>query len=648
MPILTLNDIHLNFGAEVIFEKLNIQIYPTDKVGLVGPNGCGKTTLLKIILGQLDYDLGQVNKRNSIKIGYLPQEPTFTDEKTILEQLHSSAEDLLAMQQQIRETAEKISHLQGSQQKEAMLQYDRLNHEFELAGGYDFETRVKEITAGLGISEEHYGLKPSQLSGGQLSRLGLAKVLLSNANLLLLDEPTNHLDWNATIWLEKFLRAFPHAVLVVSHDRFLLDRVVKKIIDIDQHQSKTYTGNYSSYREQKELQKLEFDRQQKQRSEFVEKTRDFVARNRNFKGMQKVARGREKQLDRLLKENPDYLTKQRHHRNLTFDFAEVQDKGQRIDIIIHCCNVTKRFGDITLFENLRLELYTGQKLAIIGPNGSGKTTLLKIVLDKEPPTTGEVKIKRNMTIGYLDQSGLELNNENDVVEEARSVVPDMGIEKVRSALGQFLFSKNDVFKKVADLSGGERNRLALCKIVLAKPEILVLDEPTNHLDIPSIEALENALENYAGTVIVVSHDRFFVDRVADKMLIIGADKTGKRAIGQHEFIDGSFSKYQEILENREAQGQDKKPSTNAKPKRANKDSAKGPAPVELKKFNTWPIEKIESEIEETEVKIETEKGKFALEEIYTNHKKLLSLQAEVDKLNEHLDLLYRAYEWKLE
>ena len=648
MPILTLNDIHLNFGAEVIFEKLNMQIYPTDKVGLVGPNGCGKTTMLKIILGQLDSDLGQINKRNSLKIGYLPQEPIFRDDKTILEQLHNSAEELLAMQKQIHQAAEKISQLKGPQQKEVMKQYDRLNHEFELAGGYEFETRVKAITAGLGINEEHYGLKPSQLSGGQLSRLGLAKVLLSNANLLLLDEPTNHLDWNATIWLEKFLRTFPHAVLIVSHDRFLLDRVVKKIIDIDHRRSKTYTGNYSNYRKQKELQKLELTRQQKQRSEFVEKTRDFIERNRNLKGMQKVARGRAKHLEKLLKENPDYLAKQKYHRNLTFDFAEIEDKGQRTDIIINCRKITKKFDGLTLFEDLRLELYTGQKLAIIGPNGSGKTTLLKIILDKEPPTTGDVKIKKNMTIGYLDQSGLELNDENDVIDEARSVASDMSIEKARSALGRFLFSKNDVFKKVADLSGGERNRLALCKLVLTKPEILLLDEPTNHLDIPSIEALENALANYIGTVIVVSHDRFFIDRVADKLLVIGADRTGKKAIGQHEIINGSFSRYREILENRDSQKQSKSASIKTKPKRPKKDSVKGPAPIELKKFNTWPAKKIESAIEETEMKIESKKEKFTLEEVYTDHKKLLKLQAEVDKLSKYLDVLYRAYEWKLQ
>lgn len=648
MPILTLNDIHLNFGAEVIFEKLSMQIYPTDKVGLIGPNGCGKTTLLRIILGQLDYDLGQVNKRNSIKIGYLPQEPTFSDDKTILEQLHSCAEELLVMQKQIHQSAEKISHLQGPQQKEAMKQYDQLNHKFELAGGYEFETRIKEITAGLGISQEHFNLKPSQLSGGQISRLGLAKVLLSNANLLLLDEPTNHLDWNATIWLEKFLQSFPHAALIVSHDRFLLDRVVKKIVDIDQRKCKTYTGNYSNYRAQKDLQKLEFSRQLKQRSEFVEKTRDFIDRNRNFKGMQKIARGRAKHLDKLMKENPDYLAKQSHQKNLAFNFAQVPDKGQRTDIIINCHKITKRFDDLTLFEDLRLELYTGQKLAIIGPNGSGKTTLLKIILDKEPPTTGDVKIKKNMTTGYLDQSGLELNNENDVVEEARSVDPEMSVEKVRSALGQFLFSKNDVFKKVADLSGGERNRLALCKLVLTKPEILILDEPTNHLDIPSIEALENALQNYAGTVLVVSHDRFFVDRVANKMLVIGADQTGKKAIGQHEIIDGSFSRYQEILENRELQSQNKISLTKTTPKRPKKDSTKGPAPEELKKFNTWTVKKIEAAIEEAEAKIETQKEKFTLEEVYTNHKKLLKLQTEVNQLNECLEILYRAYEWKLQ
>jgi ATP-binding cassette subfamily F protein 3 len=259
-----------------------------------------------------------------------------------------------------------------------------------------------------------------------------------------------------------------------------------------------------------------------------------------------------------------------------------------------------------------------------------------------------VKIKKNMTIGYLDQSGLELNNENDVIDEARSVASDMSIEKARSALGRFLFSKNDVFKKVADLSGGERNRLALCKLVLAKPEILLLDEPTNHLDIPSIEALENALGNYIGTVIVVSHDRFFIDRVADKLLVIGADRMGRKAIGQHEIINGSFSRYREILENRDSQKQSKSASTKTKPKRPKKDSVKGPAPIELKKFNTWPAKKIEAAIEETEVKIESKKEKFTLEEIYTDHKKLLKLQAEVDKLSKYLDVLYRAYEWKLQ
>ena len=433
-----------------------------------------------------------------MRIGYLPQEPVFCGEKTVLEELHNSAQEILDLQKRMHDSAHALSGLSGGELKSAMQQYDRLSGEFEIMGGYRYETKIKEIAAGLGLEEKHYSLKTTQLSGGQLSRLGLAKVLLADANLLLLDEPTNHLDWDATLWLEKFLKNYDGAALIVSHDRFLLDRLVCKIVEIRDRKADVFTGNYSTYRQEKEKRDLELGRQYEQRLEFIEKTRDFIVRNINRKGTKKVARGRQTRLDNLLKNNPDFLEKPKHTRELSFKFAEVENKGKRVDTVVECKNLTKSFGNLTLFENMSFELFTGQRTGIIGPNGMGKTTLLKLALGQIEPTSGTIELKKTLSVGYLDQAGAELNPENTVLEEASTVIPEMLPEQMRRRLGAFLFVKDDVFKKVADLSGGERNRLALCKLVLSEPEVLILDEPTNHLDIPSIEALENALAGLHG------------------------------------------------------------------------------------------------------------------------------------------------------
>jgi ATP-binding cassette, subfamily F, member 3 len=644
MPIAALKEIHISFGPQVIFDRLDLKIYPAEKVGLVGPNGCGKTTLLKMILGIQPPDAGEVHQRKGLRFGYLPQEPVFGGDKTVLEELHSSAQEILDLQKRIHDSAHTLSGLSGGELKSAMQQYDRLCNEFEIMGGYRYETKIKEIAAGLGLKEEHYSLKTTQLSGGQLSRLGLAKVLLADANLLLLDEPTNHLDWDATLWLEKFLKNYGGAALIVSHDRFLLDRLVCKIVEIRDRKADVFTGNYSTYRQEKEKRDLELERQYEQRLEFVEKTRDFVVRNINRKGTKNVARGRQTRLDNLLKANPDFLEKPKGERELSFKFAEVENRGKRVDTVVECKNLTKRFGDLSLFENLSFELFTGQRTGIIGPNGMGKTTLLKLALGQIEPTSGTIELKKTLSVGYLDQAGAELNSENTVLEEAASVIPEMLPEQMRRRLGAFLFVKDDVFKKVADLSGGERNRLALCKLVLSEPEVLILDEPTNHLDIPSIEALENALGDYTGTIIVVSHDRFFLDRIAQRLIVLGADELGKTTPGKFEFINGSFSRYAELLEQR-ALEQEAIPQA-AKPKKSRQDKPRKTTPPELRQFNIWPAEKIERAIEETEATIKKLYESFGDEKVYKDYKMLARVHRQVKEKEQYLELLYRAYELK--
>ncbi|MFH1369943.1 MAG: ribosomal protection-like ABC-F family protein [Planctomycetota bacterium] len=644
MPIVTLKEIHISFGAQAIFDRLDLKIYPAEKLGLVGPNGSGKTTLLKMILGKLSPDAGHIHQRKALSFGYLPQEPVFSGEKTVLEELHSSAKEMLDLQKRLHDSAHALSGLSGGKLKAAMHQYDRLSGEFEIMGGYGYETKIKEIAAGLGLEEKHYSLKTSQLSGGQLSRLGLAKVLLAGANLLLLDEPTNHLDWDATLWLEKFLKNYEGAALIVSHDRFLLDRLVCKIVEIRDRRADVFSGNYSAYRQEKEKRDIELGRQYRQRKEFIEKTRDFVVRNINRKGTKNVAQGRKTRLDKLLRANPDFLEKPKHTRGLSFKFAEVQNKGKRAGTVVECKNLTKSFDGLTLFENLTFSLLTGQRTGVIGPNGMGKTTLLKLALGQIEPTSGTIGLKKNLSVGYLDQAGAELNPQNSVLEEAALVCPEMLPEQLRTRLGVFLFVKDDVFKKVADLSGGERNRLAICKLVLSAPEVLILDEPTNHLDIPGIEALENALQNYTGTIIVVSHDRFFLDRIAHRLIVLGADELGKTSPGKFELITGSFSRYAELLEQRALELQ--KDTQAAKPKTQKRNKPRKTTPPELKQFNIWPVEKIEKTIEQTEAAIKDLHVSFGDEKVYKNYKMLARVQAQVKEKEQYLELLYRAYELK--
>jgi len=647
MAIVTLSDVHISFGPEIVLDKLNFQLHPKEKVGMVGVNGSGKSTILNLIVGQIKPDIGRVSTQKGLRIGYLPQEATFSGDRTVLEEMHAGVEGLLGLQQAIHDVSHEMEKLSGSKLKAKMKQYDRLCHDFEIAGGYGYETKIQITLAGLGFEPELHQAKTSALSGGQLSRLGLAQVLMLETDLLLLDEPTNHLDMQATEWLEKFLTGFNGAAVIISHDRCLLDKISCKIIEVENRKVKIWKGNYSNYVQTKETLRLQKEREHVRRAEMVERTLDFIARNKDQEGMRKTARGRKTQLKRLLKENPDYLDKPTEQKTINFSFGK---KDYSSDLVLRCDGLSKSFGDLTLFENLTFDVLRGERFGITGPNGTGKSTFLRLALGELEPSAGSIRIGRSLRIGYLDQHGDVLEPSRSVLDEAQSVNPELTSEKVRNRLGAFLFTGDDVFKLCGDLSGGQRNRLMLCKLVLAEPDVLIMDEPTNHLDIASRETLEAALADYAGTMIVVSHDRYFLDRVIEKLIVVGMDELGQRCLGKTEFVNVKpvYSYYASLLRERTEAQQDKQDSVTTKGRKRRSAGDRGKkrskTPEGLKRFNKYSIEKIEEMITELEHELVDLRERFGDAAIYKNPEQLAKLQQKFEDKTAELDLLYRAYE----
>ena len=645
MPIITLRNIHKAFGNEVVFDGIDAKFFRGEKIGLVGANGCGKTTIFRLILGEIAPDVGEIRKRKGIRIGYLPQEASFDGTKTVLEEMHSALEELFAVQQRLDEVSKRLGALSGKSLDDAMREYDRLTHAFEIGGGFTYESKTKTILAGLGFQQEHFDAMTDTLSGGQLSRLGLGKVLLGDTDVLLLDEPTNHLDLGAVEWLEGFLRNYDGTIIAISHDRYLLDSIADKIAEMENGRVTVWKGNYSEYVTNKEIARIESGRRFRKQTEYIERTEDFIKRNINLKGMQGAARGRRKHLERKLKEE-GYPEKMGISKGINFSFAESQSRS---DLVLRCDKLEKSFGDLTLFKNLTFDLLCGERLGITGPNGTGKTTFLKMALSNMGDYTGQIQLGPSLKVGYLDQHGDELDAEKTVLEEARSVRPDLTPETVRGRLGAFLFSGDDVFKKVADLSGGQQNRLMLCKLVLAAPDVLIMDEPTNHLDIAGKETLEYALKEFNGAIIVVSHDRFFLDRIVDRLLVVGVDNLGKRSFGECEMVEAEkkvYSRYAEMLKERKAIEEAGKENKSAAKKRKRSKEAKPKVSKEIRKFNKYRIEQIEEMVMELEEQIPEMEAGFAEERIYKDHKLSADLHEKVNSAKERLDLLYEVYEHK--
>jgi ATP-binding cassette subfamily F protein 3 len=638
------------FGPEVVLDQLNLQLHDGEKVGMVGANGSGKTTILRLITGQVAPEMGRVIRQKGLRIGYLPQEASFSGQRTVLEEMHAGVEDLLKLQEAIHNVSHEMERLSGPELQAKMRQYDRLNHEFELAGGYEYETRIQMTLAALGFEPELHHIKTDALSGGQLSRLGLAQVLMLQTDLLLLDEPTNHLDLQATEWLERFLANYRGAAVLISHDRYLLDRVACKIIEVQNRQAKVWPGNYSNYVQTRETVRLQQEREYTRRVEMIERTRDFIARNKDQEGMRGTARGRKIRLNRLLKDNPDFLDKPTNQKTISFSFGKT-DKTS--DLVLRCEGLGKSYGELTLFEDLTFDILNGERLGITGPNGTGKTTLVELALGRTEPSAGSIRLGESLRVGYLDQHGEVLDPNRTVLDEAWSANPELVPEQVRNRLGAFLLSGDDVYKLCSDLSGGQRSRLMLCKLVISAPDVLILDEPTNHLDIASREMLEAALEDYTGTIIAVSHDRYFLDQTVDKLLVIGTDELGNRRLGRTEFLSGTpaYSVYAEIVRARveaEERKQEAAESQNRQSAARNPSSEietqQNKAPEELKRFNKYTVEQLEDMILRLEHEIDNMKQRFGDAEIYKNPDRLAELQQTYGDKQSELDLLYRAYD----
>ena len=527
--ILTCSHVSKAFGTDVIIEDISFHIEDQEKAAIVGINGAGKSTLLKVIVGELAADEGSVVLSKGKTMGYLAQHQDLTSHKTIFEELLEVKRDVLLMEERIRTLEVEMKHAEGKELEEMLSTYTRLSHEFELAGGYACQSEVTGVLKGLGFAEEDFTKQIHTLSGGQKTRVSLGKLLLSKPDIILLDEPTNHLDMESIAWLETYLLNYKGAVIIVAHDRYFLDRVAGKIIELDNGHGTVFLGNYSAYSEKKAMLrdaqlKAYFNQQQEIRhqEEVIAKLKSF-----NREKSIKRAESREKMLSKIeVLDKPVEVNDEMHIR-LEPNITSGND-------VLTVRNLGKSFGSNHLFSHVDMDIKRGERVAVIGNNGTGKTTLLKIINDMLPADSGEIVLGSKVHIGYYDQEHQVLHMEKTLFDELQDTYPDMNNTKIRNVLAAFLFTGDDVFKRIGDLSGGERGRVSLAKLMLSNANFLILDEPTNHLDITSKEILEQALNQYTGTVLYVSHDRYFINKTATRILELTGE-TFINYIGNYDY-----------------------------------------------------------------------------------------------------------------
>lgn len=511
--ILSCQNLSKTFVDRPILKQASFQLEEHEKAAIVGVNGAGKTTLLKMIIGQLPADDGLITFAKDKTFGYLAQQSDLSSSHTIYEELLGVKQDLVSMEQQLRDLEESMKHCEGTQLEEIMNRYTRMTHDFEVRGGLLYKSELTGVLKGLSFLDEDFDKQISTLSGGQKTRVSLAKLLLQSPDLIILDEPTNHLDIASISWLETYLRSYKGAVLIVSHDRYFLDRVVTKVIAIENGLVRSYAGNYSDYAAKAAmLRKAAVNAYLKQQEE-IHHQQQVIDKLKSFNREKSIKRAesREKMLDKMeLLEKPVEIRDDMHLK-LTPQIISGND-------VLSIEDLSKHFGSLTLFEHVDIEIKRGEHVAIIGDNGTGKTTLLKIINELESMDSGQIRLGSKVEIGYYDQEHHVLHSEKTLFDEISDDYPTLTNTQIRNTLAAFLFTGDDVFKKISELSGGERGRVSLAKLMLSNANFLILDEPTNHLDITSKEILEQALNDYEGTVLYVSHDRYFVNQTATRIL----------------------------------------------------------------------------------------------------------------------------------
>jgi ATP-binding cassette subfamily F protein 3 len=620
MTLLTLKNISKSYGVDLVLKDISWQIEEGRRIGLLGSNGAGKTTLFRIITGELESDRGEVTRSKHLRWAFLRQEYQLEDDLTLFDEMLKPFSELLDLHDRLRDLEQEMSSTQDP--KRLLEQYGKLQLEYESRGGYSYENHIEIVLQGLGFNREDFGKSINVLSGGEKNRAALASVLLSEPNLLLLDEPTNHLDIEGTEWLEEYLSEFPGTVVVVSHDRYFLDRVIQEVVELEDHQITRYVGNFSSYVEQK-AQRLE--RSQKEyeaQQEHILRTEDFI--RRNIEGQKtKQAQSRRKALERLERlEKPKVKPKK-----MKISFSPTKRTPRAL---VWTERVGKSFNGKGLFDNADFSIERYDRVGLIGPNGCGKTTFLKILMGEQKPTSGEVNVGSNLDVGYYDQEHEGLDLENSVLDEVWKVNTRLLLAEMRNYLARFLFRGDDVFRKVKSFSGGEQSRVVLAKLILSKPNFLILDEPTNHLDIASREVLENALTEFSGTILVVSHDRYFLNKMVSR---IYAFENGSL----EEYL-GNYSYYEE--KKREQKEKERKVLEHRKLEKKKRIKARKSKP-KIKKRSLFQIEK---DISEVEQKIEEIDYLVATEEVYTDWQRLLELNREKEELSRRLEKLYAEWE----
>jgi ATP-binding cassette, subfamily F, member 3 len=631
VAVVSLQQVEKSFGQRVLLDQVHLSIERGERVGLIGANGSGKTTLFKLIAGQQEPESGTIAIADGVKIGYLSQDPTFTSGNSVLDEAELAFASLHDLAHRVRELEHDMAHQQGDELERTLARYQHLQHEFDLAGGYVWHHRLEATLLGVGLTRETWEQPVETLSGGQRSRLALAQLLINEPDLLLLDEPTNHLDLVAIEWVENYLLDFKGAVLLISHDRFLLDRVATRIVWLTRAKLKSYPGNYTAFTKQREVEELSQQRAFDQQQAYIEKQQEFV---RRFGAGQrsKEAKGREKRLERFL-QSDDVVQQVENAKKLHLKFGTDQRAGDRVLSVRH---LSKSFDQKELWQNLTFELKRGERIGIIGPNGSGKTTLLRTLLGKADADEGEIRWGANLNIGYYDQRLDDFDPDITILDEVRDGRIEIPWQQIRDTLGLMLFSGDDAEKTLGLLSGGERARVRLAQLLLDRPNVLVLDEPTNHLDISAAEALENALRGFEGTLICVSHDRWFIDRLIARLFVLQPPTMTDFA--------GNYSRWHEktvasAAPAAKAQATPKSTSqiSNLKSKSSNKDNPY------LRPFGRLTVQELERQITETEVAIAECQQDFGDADSFKDPNRGPSLQQEYKRLSAKLKQLEAEY-----
>lgn len=604
-----------------------------EKAAIVGINGAGKTTLLRIIVGQTEPDEGVVALSKGKTLGYLEQHQDVNSTSSIYSELLSVKQDILAMEQRLREMENEMKHLSGEQLQELMDQYNRISTEFEHRNGYAVQSEIVGVLKGLGFTEDEFEKKICTLSGGQKTRVALGKLLLSAPDILLLDEPINHLDMTSIAWLENYLLNYSGAVLIVAHDRYFLNRVVSKIIELDNGNVMTFEGNYTAYaRKKAQLRENAWKAYLNQQQE-IKHQEAVITKLKSFNREKSIRRAesREKMLGKMdVLEKPTEVRADMHLR-----FSPQIMSGNDVLTVE---NLSKSFPGNPLFQNLNFSIQRGEKVAIIGDNGTGKTTILKILNELEAADTGSFTLGSKVHIGYYDQEHHVLHMEKTLMEEISDVYPDMTGTEIRNVLASFLFTGDDVYKRIRDLSGGERGRMSLAKLMLSKSNFLILDEPTNHLDITSKEILEEALKNYTGTVLYVSHDRYFINQTATRILEL-KNQTLINYIGNYDYYLEKVEELTKIYAQAETKESVK---TEASGSRDDWARQKEEQARERKRLNE--LKKTEDRIAALEERSSEIDALMTREEIFTDVAKCMELSKEKAAVTEELDGLYEVWE----